>query len=134
MESSSEVITALFGEAPSKAGPPGSLSLSPNNKARFDRLQTVDKNVAKTYKKSLTASIWLCDKFPLNLEHLLPILDLLSSANPKVNRIRDFFEKKSLVQKNSFPLKAVIPIFLSVNAIINFENFQFKYALSTPSS
>ena len=119
-------MNLLFGESNQRKTPDNSTLFSPSSKVKTEKTQPDEKANVKHYKKNISATVWLCDNFPLTLEHLLPMLDLLSSANPKVNRIREFFEKKSLIQKNSFPLKAVIPIFLSVNAIISFQNFVFK--------
>ena len=91
-----------------------------------EQINAAEKKILKQYKKNVVASVWVCDQFPLNFDHLLPILDILSSASPYISQIRDFLERKSLLKKSSFPLKAIIPLYYSVNAIISFRNFNFK--------
>ena len=124
MESSVETIKELFGENYEKYMKIKSINSA--ERENYLKLRVLEKNISKHYKKSITGNLWITENFPLSIDHLLPILDLLASANPKVLRIREFFEKKNLIQKNCFPLKAVIPIFFSVNLIISFRNFKFK--------
>lgn len=97
------------------------------SKMKASQLDAAEKKVFKQIKKNVVASVWVCDQFPLNFDHLLPVLDILSSASPYIQQLKDFLERKSLLRKGCFPLKATIPLFHSVNAIICFKNFSFRY-------
>lgn len=99
---------------------------SPEIVAKFEILKNSQNKLTKETKKNIDASIWLADSFPLHSEHLLAILDVMSSANPNISKLKEFLEKKSILHNRSFPLKAVIPLYLSVSAVINFRNFVFK--------
>lgn len=94
--------------------------------SKFARMKNSQNKVAKETKKHIDASIWLTDNFPLHFEHLIAVLDILSSASPNISKLKDFLEKRSILNNRSFPLKAVIPLYLSVSAVINFKNFVFK--------
>lgn len=94
--------------------------------AKFEYLKSSQNKVCKENKKSIDANIWLTENFPLNFEHLIAILDIFSSASPNMSKLKEFLGKKTMMQNKSFPIKAIIPILLSVSAVINFKNFVFK--------
>lgn len=95
-------------------------------KKEIEKLSAQQKKLYKQYSKNISASVYLCNNFPLNLDVLLPILDILSNVSPQINRLKDFMERKNTMNRSSFPMKAYIPIFFSVNAIISLRNFNFR--------
>lgn len=94
--------------------------------SKFENMKNPQNKQSKETKKHIDASIWLTDNFPLHFQHLIAILDVLSSANPNISKLKEFLDKKSILNNGSFPLKAIVPLYLSVSAVINFRNFVFK--------
>lgn len=76
----------------------------------------------KTTKKTINASIWLCkSQHPLSIESFLPLLQVLSFSSKQIAKLKDYLMKYEL-PKNSFPLKAKIPIFFTMNAAFSLRN------------
>lgn len=71
------------------------------------------------------ASFWLTrhGAFPLDFEDFLPIMQIVSFASKKISKIKDFLADKKLPDY-SFPVKASIPLFMSVNAQISIVNYK----------
>lgn len=76
-------------------------------------------------KKTVHASFWLTrnGNFPLSYEDFLPLMQIVSFASKKISKIKDFLADKKLPDY-SFPLKASIPLFMSVNAQISILNYK----------
>jgi Protein of unknown function (DUF3424). len=106
-----------------KSGNDSTISLG--SKKELEKMNKQQKKLFKHYTKNIVATVYLCENFPLNLDLLLPILDILSNVSPQINRLRDFLNRKNTMNRGSFPLKAYIPIFFSLNAIISLKNFKF---------
>ena len=97
MESNPDMLKQLYGDGYEKT-----LKIkSAHNPERdqFLKLQVLEKSISKHYKKSITGTLWICEKFPLNIEHLVPILDILASANPKAVRISESFSRRRILFK-----------------------------------
>jgi len=75
-------------------------------------LTSIGKN---TTKKTINASIWLCNQHPLSLDSFLPLLEVLAFSSKQIAKFKDYLTKYQLPQ-GSFPLKAKIPIFFTMNA------------------
>ena len=75
-------------------------------------------------KKEIKTQFWLSKNgaFPLNFDDFIPLLHIVSFASKKIGKFKDFLSNKKLPDK-SFPLKAVIPLFMSVNASIKIQNY-----------
>lgn len=96
--------------------------------------------IVKKTQKTVTTSIWSCQEYPISLKQFLPLLELLAKLSKKANKLRDFFRKSSLLEQIVFPIKAKVPLFLSVKAAVRFEDlslkelpssvFDIKYAVS----
>ena len=99
--------------------------MSAKTKREFEKMSMNQKRLLKNYTKNVVATIYMSDSFPLSLEHLMPVLEILSNVSPHINKLKAFLEKQSTINKNSFPLKASVPILLSVNAILSIKNFKF---------
>ena len=98
-----------------------------NNKSRkeLEKMNVAQKKLLKNYTKNIVATIYMCENFPLNLDHFFPILDILSNVSPHINRLKGFLEKTLSADKSVFPIKAEIPILLSISAILSMRHFSF---------
>jgi hypothetical protein len=101
-------------------------TISLASKKELEKMSSQQKKLFKHYTKNIASSVYLCENFPLNLELLLPILDILSNVSPQISRLKDFLNRKNTMNRGSFPLKAYIPIFFSLNAVISLKNFKFE--------
>jgi hypothetical protein len=102
-------------------------SLANTQKSRkgADMTNVSQKKLMKNYTKNIVATIYTCDTLPLNLDHFLPVLEILSNISPPINRLKGFLEKTLAINRTSFPIKACIPIFFSLNAILSIKGFKF---------
>lgn len=76
--------------------------------------------------RPLKARCWMTSVFPLKPTHLRPILDILSVAsNPALRRAADLVEAFGGRQ---FPVKAQVPLALSVSLELSFGAFAFLNA------
>ncbi len=79
----------------------------------------------KLFTKSetkLAAELWLCNSFPLSLQTMLPLLDVLAKANPLLSKFGEFLKNSSLTGTQMFPMRTVFPVAFSVRAQIQFLN------------
>jgi hypothetical protein len=67
----------------------------------------------KTTKKTINASIWICQNHPLSLDSFFPLLHVLSFSSKQIAKFKDYLDKYQL-PKGSFPLKAKVPLFLTM--------------------
>jgi len=100
--------------------------INTKTKKEIQKMNQAQKKLLKNYTKNIGATVYMCDKFPLSFDHLIPVLEILSNVSPHINKLKNFLETESNINRNSFPLKAYIPIMLSVNAILLMKNFKFK--------
>jgi len=100
---------------------------SPNNNKReaANMNNIAQKRLMKNSTKNIVATVYMCENFPLSINHLMPVLEILSNVSPHINKVKSFLETQSNLNKRTFPLKASIPIMLSVNAILSMKNFKF---------
>ncbi|KAF9672077.1 hypothetical protein SADUNF_Sadunf11G0003300 [Salix dunnii] len=102
------------------------------------RVVTVPEKVKeKEYVKSLKPSVWLTEQFPLKIEELLPLLDILANKVKAVRRMRELLTTK--FPAGTFPVKVAIPVVPTVRVVITFTKFvelppveQFYTPLSSP--
>jgi hypothetical protein len=78
----------------------------------------------KTTKKTINANIWLSKSHPLSLDSFLPLLQVLSFSSKQIAKFKDYLMKYRF-PKGSFPLKAKVPLFLSMKASFSLQNLQF---------
>jgi GPCR-chaperone len=74
--------------------------------------------------KKIKASIWAAENFPMKILDLMPLLDLLSSVSQKARRLHELFSSTNLFLGLGFPIRAKVPLFLTVTALIVFKNFK----------
>ena len=119
------VVKALFEKEGKENVKNGNINQKTANKEN-EKMNLSQKKLLKNYTKNIVATIYMCEKFPINLDHLFPVLDILANVSPHINRLKSFLERTISFNKSNFPIKACIPIFFSVNAIISLRGFNFK--------
>ncbi|KAK4772738.1 hypothetical protein SAY86_014513 [Trapa natans] len=87
--------------------------------------------------KNLRPSVWLTEQFPLKIEELLPLLDILANKVKAVRRMREILTTK--FPPGTFPVKVAIPVVPTVRVVITFTKFlelqpveQFYTPFSSP--
>lgn len=104
-----------------------SMKSKENTAQSLINLQEHQKKFMKEFKKSINATIWLTDNFHLQIHHLLPILEILSSISNNIGQFKDFLVNNFMKEAKFFPIKAIIPLFYTLNAVVTFQNFKFSY-------
>ncbi|WOL10408.1 ankyrin repeat domain-containing protein 13C [Canna indica] len=97
----------------------------------------VGRRKEKEMVKSLRPVVWLTEDFPLKLEELMPLLDILANKVKAVRRLRELLTTK--FPPGTFPVKVAIPIVPTVRVVVTFTKFaylqqpeQFFTPLSSP--
>ena len=75
---------------------------------------------AKEQRKRLAASIWMSDDFPLTINQLLPLFEILSPSNEHFDKLREFI---SLKLPPGFPVQVELPVLMFLSARITFRNY-----------
>jgi hypothetical protein len=120
LEYSQQVIQGIIGKDQ------GDERLSQKTKKELEAMTVQQKKLFKHFTKNIVATVYMCDQFPLKLDQLFPILDILSNVSPQITRLKEFLENKNILNNNSFPLKAHILIFFSINAAVSIRNFKLQ--------
>lgn len=76
---------------------------------------------AKEQRKKLSASIWMSRDFPLTINQLLPLFEILSPSNEHFGKLREFISMKL---PPGFPVQVEIPVLMFLSARITFRNFK----------
>ncbi|KAI9114899.1 hypothetical protein K1719_013912 [Acacia pycnantha] len=91
------------------------------------------------YKRGMRPSLWLSPNFPLKVEDLLPLLNILADKVKAVRRLRELLTTK--FPKDTFPVKVAIPVIPTVRVLTSFTKFEelppleeFSSAPSSPTS
>lgn len=87
--------------------------------------KVLENREKKHYSKQVNATLWTCEEFPLTLLDFLPLLDLLASFSKNAQHLCSFFHQGSLLS-NSFPVKALIPVYASVKLIVHLDSITMK--------
>ncbi|KAJ1692415.1 hypothetical protein LUZ63_009113 [Rhynchospora breviuscula] len=74
------------------------------------------------YKKGVRPVLWLTPDFPLKIEELLPLLDVLANKVKAVRRLRELFTTK--LPTGTFPVKIAIPIVPTIRVLVTFTKFE----------
>ncbi|XP_061361821.1 uncharacterized protein LOC133305581 [Gastrolobium bilobum] len=97
-----------------------------------------DENGESEYKRGMMPVLWLSPNFPLNIEELLPMLDILAEKVKAVRRLRELLTTK--LPKETFPVKVAIPVVSTVRVLVTFTKFEelqqvdeFESAPSSPT-
>ncbi|KAK4266304.1 hypothetical protein QN277_027247 [Acacia crassicarpa] len=116
-----------------------------NKKGRHNKAPFEDSDSSKEgsrggeYKRGMRPSLWFSPDFPLKVEELLPLLDILAEKVKAIRRFRDILTTK--LPKDTFPVKVAIPVVPTVRVFISFTKFEelppleeFSSAPSSPTS
>ncbi|KAF7837337.1 ankyrin repeat domain-containing protein 13C-like [Senna tora] len=100
----------------------------------FEKEEILENGV----KRGMRPTLWLTPDFPLDIEELLPLLDILADKVKAVRRLRELINTR--VPKGIFPVKVGIPVVPFVRVLISFTKFEelpqdeFSSAPSSPAS
>jgi hypothetical protein len=73
--------------------------------------------------RKITARCWLAEGFPLKVDDLLPILDVMSHANKHLKKVNKFVKYWRGEHGGFFPVKVQVPIVMTVYAVMHFRDF-----------
>lgn len=76
---------------------------------------------AKEQRKRLSASLWMSHDFPLSIQQLLPLFEILSPSNEHFDKLREFI---SLKLPPGFPVQVELPVLMFLSARITFRNYK----------
>lgn len=99
-------------------------SITFSNEFLTDIVHT-DLNNSKSIKK-IKAQAWLCPIFPLQLKYFMPLLSMLTTVSKKAQKLKEFFEASNILNNTGFPVKAVIPVLLTIKATLSFEEIDLQ--------
>lgn len=72
-------------------------------------------------KKTVDIEFFMAPKYPLQLSHLIPILNLIAPGSERMAKLINFL---SMEFPPGFPIKIEIPIFMALKACVKFANFK----------
>jgi len=73
-----------------------------------------------SYEKSFDGQVHLTKDFPISLNELIPIIEILSPSSRKYEYLINIINQ---LPEGYFPVKLDVPIFPTVSAEITFQNF-----------
>lgn len=94
-----------------------------------------DGNQENEYRKGLRPILWLSTNFPLRIEELLPLLDILANKVKAIRRLRELLTTK--LPMGTFPVKVALPVVPTIRVVVTFTKFEELPPLeefSTPPS
>ena len=75
------------------------------------------------------AELWLCNKFPLTLQQLLPLFQAMTPLSEQFERLKEFVQRE--LPDDGFPVKMVVPgIYYIIKAAVVFGECNFINASS----
>lgn len=72
-------------------------------------------------KKTVNVNFFMAPDFPLQLSHLIPILNLVAPGSERMSKLINFM---SMELPPGFPIKIEIPIFIILDARVTFRNYK----------
>jgi len=78
--------------------------------------------IQKEQTKAIKASVWLTRDFPVTMDHILPILEIMAPTSTHFEKLNNFI--KLQFPDYGFPVKIEIPIFAVLYVTVVFQNFQ----------
>ncbi|KAK4266306.1 hypothetical protein QN277_027249 [Acacia crassicarpa] len=79
-------------------------------------------NRESEYKKGLRPILWLSPNFPLKIEELLPLLDIVANKVKAIRRLRELLTTK--LPMGTFPVKVAIPVVPTIRVLVTFTKFE----------
>merc|ERR1719225_811774 len=83
------------------------------------------KHVSKTSSKHFKASVAMSEEFPMKVEMLLAVLEVIAPQFKHFNKLRDFVNMKL---PPGFPIQVNIPVLPTVSAKVTFTDFEWMQA------
>ncbi|KAE8728053.1 putative Chalcone synthase [Hibiscus syriacus] len=77
---------------------------------------------ANEFRKGLRPVLWLSPNFPLKIDELLPLLDILANKVKAIRRLRELLTTK--LPPGTFPVKVAFPVVPTVRVLISFTKFE----------
>ncbi|GIL52373.1 hypothetical protein Vafri_8261 [Volvox africanus] len=77
--------------------------------------------VSKKSRK-FTGRCWMAESFPLSLKQLLPLLEVVGTANKAFSKVARFMQKYG--DLDMFPVKVQVPLILTVYMLLSFKQFR----------
>lgn len=107
--------------APMESAGPADLDAlgAPNDLHSHHKKDTKDSKAKKP--KRVTARCWMAENFPLSLRQLMPLLEVMSSANKHLAKVSKFMNKFG--DMNLFPVKVQVPLMMTVYVLLAFKEF-----------
>lgn len=84
--------------------------------------QAAEVSAQKHGGRKFTARCWMAESFPISLQQLLPILDVIGEANKYMKKAGRFMAKYG--SKSLFPVKLQVPLLFTVYAVIQNRSFR----------
>ena len=113
--------------APLRAGPTDSNREPPpplTAKQKWKAERARKKREGKDEKpRRVTARCWLAHEFPMTVDDLLPILDVMSHANKHLNKANRLIQYWRADHGGAFPVKVTVPIAMTVYVVMRFKDF-----------
>ncbi|KAE8658462.1 chalcone synthase 1-like [Hibiscus syriacus] len=79
-------------------------------------------NGQNEFRKGLRPVLWLSSDFPLKIEELLPLLDILANKVKAIRRLRELLTTK--LPPGTFPVKVAFPVVPTVRVLVCFTKFE----------
>ncbi|KAK3270775.1 hypothetical protein CYMTET_20842 [Cymbomonas tetramitiformis] len=76
--------------------------------------------------RKVTARCWLAENFPLRVDQLLSLLDIMSHANKHFSKVQKYVQK--CVDMGLFPVKIQVPLMMTVYALLCFRELKILNA------
>lgn len=71
--------------------------------------------------RKMRATLWMSNSFPLFVEQLFPLMEIMSPSNEHFAHLRDFIDLKL---PRGFPIKIEIPLFGILTARVTFQSYR----------
>ncbi|KAI5080360.1 hypothetical protein GOP47_0005839 [Adiantum capillus-veneris] len=92
------------------------------NRIKSRARPTSDGSKETEFKKGLRPVLWLTPDFPLKIEELLPLLDILANKVKAIRRLRELLTTK--LPQGTFPVKIAFPVIPTIRVVITFSKFE----------
>eukprot|EP01135_Chromosphaera_perkinsii_P005557 Nk52_evm106s352 gene=Nk52_evmTU106s352 len=74
----------------------------------------------KESTKTFNANAYMCDDFPLDVNVVIQLLNVISTSDKRIEKLKTFLSSRL---PRGFPLRLDIPVFPTVSAIVTFQEF-----------
>ncbi|KAE8698087.1 chalcone synthase 1-like [Hibiscus syriacus] len=81
-----------------------------------------DNGRGNEFRKGLRPVLWLSSNFPLQIDELLPLLDILANKVKAIRRLRELLTTK--LPPGTFPVKVAFPVVPTVRVLVSFTKFE----------